>query len=371
MNKKRITVSVISDLATDQRVIRICSTLQKMGFEVHVIARQFRNSLPTGEYAFTSERIHCYFKKGILQYAEFNLKLFRKLIFLKTDYYLANDLDVLIPNYLVSKWKSKHLFYDTHEYFTGVPELRNSPFKRRVWKFFETRIFPQLPSVYTVNESVKKIYFEEYGNNIGVIRNVPVTNIIQPAIIPSNWRNKIILLMQGGGINEGRGGIELLSAMKYLPEMYLLVFIGGGNQWQLIKEKRALWQLQDKVEMLEKMPPAMLMQYTGMAHIGFSLDSFEDLNCRFNLPNKLFDYIHANVPVIATAIPEVENIIEQYQCGICINSNDPVLIAETVKKMTANKPAYEVYKQNCAIAAKELCWEKESVKLISIYQPWL
>ena len=159
--------------------------------------------------------------------------------------------------------------------------------------------------------------------------------------------------------------------MKHLSADYLLVLIGGGNQWELIKEKRTAWQLEDKVEMIDKLTPSELKKYTGLADIGFSLDSFTDLNCLYNLPNKIFDYIHADVPVIATAIPEVQKIIEQYACGICINNYNPATIANTIEKMMTDKTAYQEYKTNCGTAAQELCWEKESIKLIAIYQPYL
>ena len=127
MTRKLITVSVISELTTDQRVIRICTTLQKMGFEVKVIAREFPDSLSLDDYLFKAKRIRCYFRKGFMQYAEFNTKLFFELLFSKTDYFLSNDLDTLVPNYLVSFIRRKKLFYDTHEYFTGVPELAKNP----------------------------------------------------------------------------------------------------------------------------------------------------------------------------------------------------------------------------------------------------
>jgi glycosyltransferase involved in cell wall biosynthesis len=371
MSAKTITVSVISDLTTDQRVIRICATLQQMGFNVFVIARSFHNSLPLDDYPFKATRIKCHFTKGILQYTEFNLKLFVKLLFCKTDYFLANDLDTLIPNYIVTKWRNKKLIYDTHEYFTGVPELKNSPLKRKTWKFFEDWIFPKLKTVYTVNNSVRDKYFEEYGNDISVVRNVPVTENVIPFETPEHWKDKIILMLQGAGINEGRGGIELLEAMKFLPENYLLVFIGGGNQWGHIIKKRIEWELAGKVDMIEKLPPSKLKKYTGLAAIAFSLDSFDDLNCKYNLPNKIFDYIHAGVPVIATAIPEVKNIVEKYNCGICIDSNAPQKLADAVLKILADKETYLNYKQNCISAAKELCWENESMQLEKIYSSYL
>jgi glycosyltransferase involved in cell wall biosynthesis len=368
---KKITVSVISELTTDQRVIRICTTLHEMGFDVTVIARSFADSLPLGNYIFKAKRIRCFFKKGFMQFAEFNTKLFFHLLFSKTDYFLANDLDTLVPNYIVSKLRRKKIFYDTHEYYTGVPELKDSPLKRKIWKSFEDWIFPKLEIVYTVNNSVKNVYQKEYRSEIKVIRNVPVSERINPIELPESWKGRIILLMQGTGINVNRGGLELLESMQLLPGNYYLVYIGSGNQWNTIAEKRIEWNLESKVEMIHKLPPEELKRYTPLAHLGFSLDGFEDVNFLYNLPNKIFDYIHAGVPVIATAIPEVKNILESYQCGICCESQSPNEIAEQITDLMNDPLLYNQLKQNALIAARELCWENEKQKLISIYQPFL
>jgi glycosyltransferase involved in cell wall biosynthesis len=370
--KKRIVVSVISDLCTDQRVLRICDTLQQMGFEVEVIARSFNNSLPLQNYSFKASRIRCWFRKGILQYAEFNTKLFFKLLFTRTSYFLSNDLDTLIPNYIIAKLRGKHLFYDSHEYFTGVPELRHSPLKRKTWKLFENWILPRLRTVYTVNQSVKEAYEKEYPNlQFGIVRNVPVTKAVTPAPLPVNWQGKIVLLAQGAGLNEGRSCIELLEAMPLLDERFHLVFIGGGTQWHYLQQRRQELKLEDRVDMMEKMLPAQLKTYTPLAHLGFSLDSFEDKNCLYNLPNKIFDYIQAGVPVVATAIPEVKKIIEQYECGICLYDVSPLTLSTTITALMDDKKRYETCKDNTQNAAKELCWEKEEKVLMAVYQPYL
>ena len=81
--------------------------------------------------------------------------------------------------------------------------------------------------------------------------------------------------------------------------------------------------------------------------------------------------MHAGVPIIATAIPEVKNIIEKYKCGILIESNDAKTIALAIKNILEDKNAYEKYKLNCIKAAKELCWENESKKFEIIYLPYL
>lgn len=370
--KKKLTVSVISDLCTDQRVIRICTTLQQMGYSVHVIARSFGDSLPLQSYAFTATRIRCYFRKGILQYAEFNLKLFFRLLFTKTDYLLANDLDTLGPNYIIATLRRKRLFYDTHEYFTGVPELRSSPFKRKAWKFLEDSILPRLKTVYTVNNSVKGAYEKEYPRlDFGVIRNVPVTVHPVPAPMPAHWKGKIILLAQGAGLNEGRSCMELLEALPLLDERFHVVFIGGGTQWQYLQQRRQELQLEQRSDMWGKMLPEQLKTFTPLAHLGFSLDSFEDRNCLFNLPNKVFDYIHAGVPVVATAIPEVKAIIEQYECGICLDTLGPVALAAAITSLMDDEDRYKKFRLNTQIAAKQLCWEIEALKLQAIYQHYL
>lgn len=369
--RKKIIVSVISDLATDQRVIRICTTLQEMGFDVKVIARKLVGSLPLEEYPFKARRFRCYFSKGVLQYAEFMLKLFWRLLFCKTDYFLANDLDSLVPNFIVSKLRGKYLFYDTHEYFTGVPELARSPVKRKIWKKIEDFIFPKLKTVYTVNNSVKKEYENEYHVPVSVIRNVPVTSFIIPAAVPENWTDKIILLVQGAGLNTGRSCIEMLEAMPYLDDRFHLVFIGGGNEWHNLEKKRIELRLESRVDMIEKMLPSKLKTYTALAHIGISLDSFEDKNCLFNLPNKVFDYLQAGLPLFATAIPEVKRIIDEYQCGIAITNTNPDYIALVLTNLMNDRREYEQLKSNAIAASKELCWEKEEVKLRDIYRKFL
>ncbi|TXH20918.1 MAG: glycosyltransferase [Chitinophagaceae bacterium] len=372
MKKKKIIVSVISELTTDQRVIRICTTLEQMGFEVFVIARALKGAMPLGEYKFKASRISCFFKKGILAYTEFNIKLFIKLLFSKTDFLLANDLDTLTPNFIISKIKNKTLFYDTHEYFTGVPELTQSPFKQKVWQKLEDLMLPRIKYLYTVNDSVKNKYKSIYPTtHFKIIRNIPPKIMIEPYPIPKHWEGKIILMMQGIGINPGRGGMELLLAFNQLPQNYQLVYIGGGLEWKDIKDKRDALGLTQRVDMLEKLPPEQLKKYTPLAHIGFTLDGFENENYLFNLPNKIFDYIHAGVPVIATPIPEVKKIVEQYQIGFCLKNTNPKEMATAIEQFIINSSYYNTCKQNTIKAAEVLCWQNEQEKLIEIYKPFL
>ena len=110
MSDKKIIVSVTNDLTTDQRVSKICDTLLEMGFEVILIGRKLPDSSPV-QRSYTTKRFNLWFNKGPLFYANYNLRLFFFLLFTKATAYWSNDLDTLLANHIVSKWKKKKLIF--------------------------------------------------------------------------------------------------------------------------------------------------------------------------------------------------------------------------------------------------------------------
>ncbi|MFN2457234.1 MAG: glycosyltransferase family 4 protein [Chitinophagaceae bacterium] len=368
MKQKRIIVSVISDLVSDQRVHKVCTFLHSQNYSVTLIGRRFKQNLPLIKRVYTAERILCYFKKGFLQYAEFNLKLFFRLFRAKADLFLANDLDTLLPNFLHSKMRRRILVYDSHEYFTGVPELQNRPFVRKVWDFLERVLLPRIKYVYTVNQSIADLYYRQYNIRMLVILNVPYlsneTKTLSGIQFPAD---KKILLLQGAGINRQRGAEELLQSMSLLPENFLLVLIGGGDCWEALKRMSREMNLQNKICFIDKVPFEDLPDYTNQAHLGLSLDKTNYLNYRLSLPNKIFDYIHAGVPVLSSDVIEVKRILEKYNVGTIISEITPEAIAAKILEIFNNKPLYDQWKRNTGYASQELCWQNEEKKLCEFY----
>ena len=99
----RVILSVTNDLFSDQRVDKVCTTLTNMGFEVSLVGRRYKDSPKIAKRAYHTFRLHLFFRTGPLFYAEFNTRLFFWLLFHRFDVYVANDLDTLLPNVLVSK----------------------------------------------------------------------------------------------------------------------------------------------------------------------------------------------------------------------------------------------------------------------------
>jgi glycosyltransferase involved in cell wall biosynthesis len=101
--------------------------------------------------------------------------------------------------------------------------------------------------------------------------------------------------------------------------------------------------------------------------LGVTLDKDTNLNYRYSLPNKLFDYIQAGVPVLSSKLPELEKIIQTYEVGELVDEVTPEAIATKIQYLAENKTKLAWYAHQCQKAALELNWEKEKLVLLDIY----
>lgn len=365
--KKIAFVSVINDLVNDHRVNKICYTLLNEGYQVHLIGRKLNNSQAIPDWPFETTRMKLPVNKGPLFYLFFNLTLFFKLLFRKCDLLYANDLDTLLPNYLISKIKHIPIIYDSHELFCEVPELKTSPLKRKIWLFIEEWIVPKLKNCITVNNSIAVIYSEKYKTHFHVVRNIPDTpsNFVPKSKTELNLpKDKFILILQGAGINIDRGAEELLEAMQYVSNAYLLI-IGGGDVWAKLTDLQKELNLENRVKLISKLSKQDLMHYTFNADLGISIDKPTNLNYLNSLPNKLFDYLHAALPVLASHLPEIEEVILRYKVGLFIDNHQPKHIAEVINQLILSTELAD-FKLNAQLASKELNWQTEQLELIKV-----
>jgi glycosyltransferase involved in cell wall biosynthesis len=360
---KRVIVSVTNDLTTDQRVDKVCTTLTQMGLKVLVIGKKVKNSEDLNR-DYATFRFKLIFNKGFLFYAEYNLRLFLKLLFIKKDILLSNDLDTLLPNFLISKIFRLKLVYDSHELFTEVPELINRPFVRGFWLTIEKNIVPKVKNCYTVSNSISKYYNSKYNTSFKVIRNLPIAvNKDMNGTFPFETNNKKIILYQGA-INKARGLELMITTMQYI-ENTIFVIIGSGDIKNKLQQQIQILKLKDKIKFISKVTPKELQKLTPLADLGISIEEDFGLNYKFALPNKLFDYIQAKIPVLVSDLPEMKNIIKKYSVGEIIQDRNPKKLAIQITSILYKKNDF--YSLNLENARTVLTWKNESEHLKNIF----
>lgn len=357
MEQPQLIFTVTNDLNTDQRMQRICSTLQQAGFEVCLVGRKRKHSLPLNKQVFKQKRLNCWFDKGALFYAEFNVRLFFFLLFSKVDVISAVDADTLLPCTLVSQIRSKQLAFDAHEYFTEVPELVGRNKVRAIWQNVLNYGVPKSKLNYTVGPALGQLFSQQYKVPFHVIYNMP---FIKQGFANSS---KPIILYQGD-MNEGRGLEQCIEAMQHIDGEFWIA--GDGLLKDVLTALIARLNLSHKVKLLGKLKPEALHQITLQAKIGINVLDAKSESYKLSLANKFFDYVQAGVPIVCANFTEYQTLNQQYEVAVLCN-NTPNDIATSVNKLLNDKIYYQKLVDNCKLASEQWNWESQQPKLVALY----
>ncbi len=357
---KRLLFTVTNDLTYDQRMIRICTSLANNGYMVTLVGRKLKDSKPGRTMPFIQKRLNCFFSKGKLFYAEYNLRLFFYLLFKKMDLICAIDLDTIVPCLLVSKVKKVYRVYDAHELFCEMKEIVQRPIIYEAWKKIEKKTVPEFKYGYTVNQLIADEFKKMYGCVYEVIMNTP---LLKSIIIPDK-KEKYILYQ--GAVNEGRSFETIIPAMKDVQARLLIA--GDGNFMQqaiqLVKENK----LEAKVVFLGKIEPEELSNYTIRAWIGITLFENKGLSNYYSLANRFFDYLNAGIPQLCVDYPVYSEINKIKPIAVLTNDLSPENIARQLNLLLENDVLYFELQQNCLQQREIMNWQQEEKKLLDLYK---
>ena len=369
-NIKKVAFSVTNCICYDQRVLKIAETVSELGCDITIIGRRRGSCCDIDIVKFSTKRFRMLFKRGFLFYKFYNIRLFFYLLLHKYDLLVSNDLDTLLPNFLVSKLKGVSLIYDSHEFFTGLPEIQHRPFVKWVWKSIERSVFPHLKHVMTVSEPIAELYEKMYNIRPLVVRNFSKSSALVTPFTREDLNinpDDLLVIIQGTGINIDKGAEELVEAVNISSGVSLLV-VGSGDVLPELKEQVRNLNLENKIRFIPSVPWEILMKYTKASDVGVCLEKATNLNYRFSLANKLFDYISAGKPIIASDLPEVRKFIQTYTFGLIIQKVTPVAISREFKKLKENPELLSELKINAAIASESINWKTESLKVTEFYK---
>ena len=339
-----VAMAVTNDLLTDRRVLRHADTLREAGYEVLLIGR---NDLKVRS------------KRSWRFYAEYNIRLFWRLLHTRCDVVWANDTDTLPACWLAARLRNRYLVMDSHEIFPQVPELQERPRVRHVWEWIERTLMPRCDANLTVCQSVADYYHSLLGIKMEVVRNLPAT---PTPLTPHSSSTQKTLLYQGA-VNLGRGVDWAIDALQWLDDCQLVV-AGTGD---LIDEMRAYaaqkpWS--DRVSFLGRLHPEELEQLTPQADVGLVMLEDMGLNYRFALPNRIGDFVAAGVPIVVSDLPEMAAVVRRFGVGEVMTAPGAEALAHAVKKILSRQWS----EADFTAARADMDWEKEKQKLLKIIE---
>ena len=290
----------------------------------------------------------------------------RAAAMLDADLYVAADLYALPAAAWAARRTGSPLLYDARELYRAVAALSHRPLMQRFWQLLERRYARGAHAVLTVNESIAEILRGDFPA-VHVVRNLPDWKQA-PAELRETSADRIrsalgiasdrTVLLSQGGVQRGRGALVCIDALAALPECEL-VFLGDGPMRDDVRLHAEVCGRAEQVHLHPAVPSDVLPQWTSSADIGLCVIENLGESYYLSLPNKLFEYMAAGVPVVGSDFPEIGAVLRDSGAGIPVDPSDAASVARGVRRMLDEPGLLERMREGCRSAAKEYHWDSE------------
>jgi glycosyltransferase involved in cell wall biosynthesis len=367
--QKKVCIAFLGNALHDSRIVNLSNSLKNDNCQVSVIAFDwFISSKNYSDETFlvfklTKSKIRIFF------YLKFALILIRELIKAKVGIYFAEDLYTLPFVATIAKFKKSKVMYNSRELYAFLGGLRNRPIIQSLIRNIESYFIRRVDVVLTTGEMDSQFIEKYYAiKDTVVIRNIPLFQKPKQKIdfrkMFGIGSDKVILLYQGVLLN-GRGMPQILRAVAKLLSTNLVV-VGEGEQREYFKRLAEELKISDRVFFTGSIDQKELINYTAGADIGLCLIENISVSYFHALPNKLFEYIMAGIPVLVSDLPQMKKIVEKYKVGESINISIEGNITSTLERWIDDPDLLETFRKNCVLASQELNWQEEYRKTRNI-----
>jgi glycosyltransferase involved in cell wall biosynthesis len=366
-SKKKVLITFLGNINYDTRCKNLYDTFCTNNFDIEFLGFDWL----TVSFTETFGNISIIkLRKGflsILFYLKFIWHVKIKLIATNAEIIFAEDIYTLPFAVIFGKLKRAKVYYDSRELFGYLAGLKDKKFKQAFWKWIENLFIKRADHVIVTGQMDAEFLKKEYKlKNIVLLRNLP--RYFKPSQITDLHslfrigKTKKIILYQGV-LLKGRGIEKIFSVLKELPE-HVFVIVGGGEFAEYYHNLAKEMKINEQVIFLGKLTQDDLPKITASADIGVSLIENLSTSYFYALPNKLFEYIMAEVPVIVSNLPQMKEIVQKYNVGFAIDADNQAELVSALRKLSDDTSLRESIKQNCHIASQELNWEKEVSTLL-------
>ena len=370
---KKIANLVFNSFINDSRVLKESISLSNNNYFVEVIAhldkgleqQENKENFVIKRFSYLDRKITKSKIGKLIAY----FKYFKQSINYCKDHDIihCNDLNTFPIGCIIKKFYNSKvkIVYDAHEYETEVNGL--SGIQKKLVKFIEKKLIKYADKVICVSDSISKEYVRLYDiEKPALILNTPAyKNLDKKNIFRDTFKikNEKSIFLYQGGFDNGRGIEILLDAFKTMEmREAVIVFMGYGPLENLIKNTSDKY---NNIFFHKAVSPNLLLEYTSSADFGLLFYENTCLNHYFCSPNKMFEYLMAEIPVIVSNLYEMKRLVEKNRIGVVAQKNTPNGLKKAIKEaVLLNKVEL---KENILKVKKIYNWEEQEKVLLKIY----
>jgi glycosyltransferase involved in cell wall biosynthesis len=371
---QKVANIVFNPFVNDSRVIKESVSLVKSCYKVEVIAHGDAGLAQTELLdGFKVTRLN-YLDRKVTTSKKDKLKMYISWMqevatYVKEfDILHCNDLNTLPIAFIVKKFYNKDvkIVYDAHEYETEINGLRGV--QKTLVKFLEKSLIKYADKVICVSDAIANEYVKLYNiEKPALVLNTPLYQQIEKKDIFRETLNipkdKTIFLYQGG-LSSGRGIEILLDTFKNInDDKSIIVFMGYGELEDTIQKASKEYA---NIYFHPAVSPDILLNYTSSADFGISTIEDSCLSYRYCLPNKMFEYVMAEVPVIVSNLPEMKRVVEDNKIGVVAQENTPDGLKEAI--LEAVKLNKNELQKNIQKVKEVYNWHQQEKVLLKVYE---
>jgi glycosyltransferase involved in cell wall biosynthesis len=345
--RPHVVMLVRNPFTHDSRVEKEAATLTGGGYRVTVVADAAPGLAREEERG--AARVIRVGRRGPripgVSFAMHEWRLSRVLCGLRPDVLHAHDSNALVPVALAARRRGVPYVYDAHDLWLHRPRRQRSALyhgaQNAYYALVERLFVPRAAATITVSFPIARHLARSYGlDRADLVHNYPeggddgaeleLRRLPALAAVPAG----VPIILYLGGLMGGRGIEHVVRAMAEVPMAHLALLGAGHLADELAAGARAIG-VADRVHVVPPVPPELVVAYARTAQIGVSPIVPSCLNYRYSLPNKLFQYMAAGLPVVASDFPQVREVVVGSGAGLVVDTAQPSAIAGALNQLLA------------------------------------
>lgn len=371
-----VAFALHGDLRNNSRALRQLRLLGDAGLRVRVVAAVSGMSDETERPGMPDlsgarvDTVSVVAQSGPPFFRELHRRMRQALLEIPARAFHASGLYVLPAAQAAARKYGARLVYDVRELYPHVSATVGKPWARAFWSLLERRYIRRADAVLTVGDAIADRLSATCGiARPAVLYNIPIRKPVPSRPIPlaPGLDPDVVTILHQGHMMKERGCEQLVAAMRNV-EGAALVFLGAGPLRPALREQAQAVGVAQRVHFVDPVPSDRLPEYAASADLGVTLLQDTCLNHRFALPNKLFEYLMAGLPVVASDLPEIRRVVAPHDVGVLCEPGDQAALTDALRRAVARKSLRERWRRNIPRVFETFNPDSVSKRFMRIYQ---